>query len=400
MQRYSLDIVSGIEAMRISIGLGRYFCERPRRGLITALLFIISAIFVISACHTSTAVKGTPINEVPLTKEQRTKKIQTEEVRQQLAKMSRVRENDSFIEISGIPEYRIGSLDVLEINSYIGDKVKTTTVTVDSRGRISYSFVDDLQVAGLTPSQLDDVLTKRLSNYVRKPRINILVKEFHSKSATVIGELSSLRATTFGKAASGRFYLKGKTTLMDLIAMAGGYTVDANIRNVKLIREGKSYLINLFDILEKGDESQNVIIDHGDVVDVPELPTFGERVYVMGEVNDQGIYPLDDAQDLLAAIALAGSFTRLAKEKNTLVVRGYEPGKKPLVMMADVDALLRKADLSQNVRLEDGDLVYVPRMIIGDINDWIFNITPLLDILLYPHEFDIRYFKERQLTFD
>ena len=60
-------------------------------------------------------------------------------------------------------------------------------------------------------------------------------------------------------------------------------------------------------------------------------------------------------------------------------------------MMSDVKALLRKADLAQNVRLQDGDLVYVPRMLIGDINDWIRNTTPLLELILYPARFD-RYY--------
>jgi len=141
-----------------------------------------------------------------------------------------------------------------------------------------------------------------------------------------------------------------------------------------------------------------VIIDEGDVVNIPELPTYGERVYVLGEVNGQGIYPLKEAQDLLAALALAGNTTRLAKEENTLIVRGYEPGKQPLVMMADVKSLLRKADISQNVRLRDGDLVYVPRMLIGDINDWITNMTPILNLVLYPYEVDYRYFEPRKLV--
>ncbi|HEX9911254.1 MAG TPA: hypothetical protein VGA86_10230, partial [Desulfatiglandales bacterium] len=91
------------------------------------------------------------------------------------------------------------------------------------------------------------------------------------------------------------------------------------------------------------------------------------------------------------ALALAGNTNRLAKEENTLIVRGYEPGKPPLVLMADVKSLLRKADISQNVRLRDGDLVYVPRMLIGDINDWIINMTPLLNIILYPGEFEEQY---------
>jgi polysaccharide export outer membrane protein len=364
---------------------------RLGKGLITLLSILCMGLWGICSCE-STAVKGTPVNEVPLTVEERAKRFQTEEDRQDLARMSSVKENDVFEEIYGIPEYRIGPLDELEIISHIGETVNTTQVTVNSRGKISYSFIDDLDVAGLTPSQLDGLLTKELSNYVRRPRVDILVKEFNSKSATVIGELSFLRASSYaGKGASGRINLKGKTHLTDLIAQAGGYTVDADIRNVRLVRGGRSYLINLYDVLEKGDENQNVVIESGDVVTIPELPVFGERVYVMGEVNKQGIYPLDDAQDLLAALALAGSFTKLAKEEYTLIVRGYEPGKEPLVMMADVNALFRQADLSQNVRLRDGDLVYVPRMQIGDVNDWIANATPLLELILYPGEFAAKY---------
>jgi protein involved in polysaccharide export with SLBB domain len=121
-------------------------------------------------------------------------------------------------------------------------------------------------------------------------------------------------------------------------------------------------------------------------------------VYVLGEVNFQGVYPLKQAQDLLAAIALAGNSTRLAKDENTLIVRGYEPGKPPLVMMADVKSLLRQADLSQNIRLKDGDLVYIPRMLIGDINDWIINMTPLLDLVLYPGRFESYYSDKRVLS--
>jgi protein involved in polysaccharide export with SLBB domain len=354
------------------------------------LFFVL--LLSLSSCSTSTAIMGTPVNQVA-TLEDRVKvtRMQTEQNLDALTRMSEVKENNVFETVAGIPEYRIGAGDVLEINSHTGDKVTTSTVTVDSRGRISYSFIDHLKVEELTCSQLETLLTTKLSAYVRNPRINVLVKEFNSKSATIIGEFSSLRNVSYGKGASGRINLKGKTTLTDLIALGGGYTLNADIKDVKLVRKGKSYLINLYDIIEKGDEDQNVIIDEADVVNIPELPTYGERVYVLGEVNNQGIYPLKEAQDLLAALALSGNTTRQAKEENTLIVRGYEPGKPPLVMMADVKSLLRKADISQNVRLRDGDLVYVPRMLIGDINDWIINMTPLLNLLLYPGQFEDYY---------
>lgn len=342
------------------------------------------------------------MGDLILTKKQVvTKRDIKEAERKELARMGKVTENKVFMEIEGSPQYRIGPLDILEINSHVGEKVTTTTITVNTRGKISYSFIDDLDVDGLTPSQLDDILTKKLSNYIRTPRIDILVKEAKSKSALVMGELVNIRGRAYiSTGASGKIYLNGKITLMDLIALAGGYTVDADIKNVKLIRSGKTYVINLYDIIAKGDEGLNVIIDDKDVIDVPELPEYGERVYVMGEVNTQGVYSLKDAQDLLAAIALADSFTRLAKEENTLIVRAHEPGEKPLVMMADMKALLEKADLKQNISLQDGDLVYVPRMLIGDVNDWIANTMPLLDFLLYPSDFESSYFLRKYLHFD
>jgi len=370
------------------------------KNILIPILCLLSGL-MFQSCYSSTAVKGTPVKELAPSKEDMANKsLQRKKERESLARMRRVTENKVFREIDGVSEYRIGPLDVLEISSRVGDKVTTTTVTVNTRGKVSYSFIDNLQVAGLIPSQFDDMLTKRLSNYIKKPRIDVLVKEFNSKSALLMGELASLRANFLGKGASGKINLQGKTTLMDLIVLAGGYTVDADIKKVKLIRAGKTYIINLYDIIEKGDEILNVIIDDGDVVDIPELPEYGERVYVMGEVSYQGIYPLEDAQDLLAAISLAGSFTRLAKEENTLIVRAHEPGKEPLVMMANLDALLTQADLSQNIRLEDGDLVYVPRMLIGDINDWIANMLPLLDILLYPAQFEYQYSLRKYLHFD
>jgi hypothetical protein len=58
-------------------------------------------------------------------------------------------------------------------------------------------------------------------------------------------------------------------------------------------------------------------------------------------------------------------------------------------MMADLKALLRQGDLAQNIPLQDGDLVYVPRMRIGDINDWIVNTWPLLQLIIYPRNFDL-----------
>jgi protein involved in polysaccharide export with SLBB domain len=380
-------ILDDLSEKKVGRKTGKYpitFCLLPAFFLL---------IMVTASCYHDPAIEGAPVAE--LVKEGNfavmRPGVMSKEKKEEVKRMTKVTENRVFSEISGRPEYRIGPLDVVEIISHIGEKTNTATVTVNSQGNISYSFIDNLFVDGLTSSQLDALLTKRLSSYLRHPRVDIFIKEFKSKSAMVTGYLTSLQAPSFSKSASGKIYLRGKTTLLDLISLAGGYNVDADIRRVQLIRGGDTYIINLFDIMSRGDSGQNVIIDADDVVDVPELPLFGDRVYVLGAVDEQGIYPLKQAQDLLGALALAGNFTSVAKEENTLIVRGRESGEEPLVMMADVNAILRKADISQNIPLQNGDLIYVPPRRIGDINRWISNVLPLLDIMLYPGDFAARY---------
>lgn len=365
--------------------------EHTRKHILIAVLL---PLIFLAACHASTAIMGTPIREfkAQTALAAPTRRAQRLAQREDLATLSNIKSNSVFKGSDGLAEYRIGPLDVLEIRAHSGSEVITTPITVDNRGRISYSFIDDLDVAGYTPSELDQRLTLELSQYIAQPRIDILVKDCLSKKALIMGELASIRSGALsGARATGEIFLKGKTTLMDLIAQAGGYTVNADIKNVRFMTRGKTYYINLYDIIEKGAEDQNPVIDDGDVIDIPELPEYGERIYVLGEVKNQGIYPLKNARDLLAAISMAGSFTQIAKEENTLIVRAYESGQTPQILMADLKSLLRKADLTQNIALEDGDLIYVPRMVIGDINEWIANTIPMLDFLLYRQPLENSY---------
>lgn len=355
------------------------------------LSYIFALLFFLLILHGCTPhLPGIPVKDLPPIISPEEIASRSLAMKEELARMSKVAENAVFTEKRGYPEYKIGPLDVLEITFRIGSEHKTDTVIVRSNGTISYSFVDNISAAGLTVRELDHRLTQGLSAFVRNPRLDIVVKEFKSKTALILGEVGSLRYAYY-EAASGRFYLNGKTTLLDLLVLAGGYTEDADIKQVKLIRGNKIYYINLYDIIYRGETEQNVIIDDGDVVDVPELPIFGERVYVLGEVYRQGIYPLKNTPDLIAALAFAGSYTGTAVQENTLIIRGYEPGKKPLVLTADIDAILKKGDIGQNIPLMDGDIVYVPRSTIGDINEFIINTIPLLEYLLYPGEYRDAY---------
>ena len=360
-------------------------------------LFLIFLILILPHGCAKT-IQGVPVkslNHLALAREEPSKLLAMKE---ELTRLSKVTENRVFTEKRGYPEYKIGPLDILEITSRIGSEYNTDTVMVRSDGTISYSFIDDLPVEGLTVMEVDEKLTKGLSVFVKNPRIDIVVKEFKSKIALVMGEIGALRYAYY-EAGSGRFFLSGKTALLDLLVMAGGYTKDADIKKIKLIRGDRIFYINLYDVIYRGEVEQNIIIDDGDVVDVPELPVYGERVYVLGEVNRQGVYSLKDTPDLLAALSFAGSYTRTAIEENTIIIRGYQPGKKPLILTADINAILKKGDIGQNIPLMDGDVVYIPRSTIGNINEFIINTVPLLDYLLYPGEYRDAYGSYKHLRF-
>lgn len=306
--------------------------------------------------------------------------------------------NRVFTEERGYPEYLIGPSDVLEITSWANTKPTIDTVTVNADGTISYSFLDTIMVANLSAMQVDQLLTEKLGQYMRRVRLDVLVKEYHSKSALLNGEINA--ATNLNiKAGAGKYILQGKTTILDFIVMAGGTTENSDLKNVELLRDGEHYTIDLYAAMFKGDGRQNVIIDHGDVVTVPKLPALAERVYVFGEVNRVGVFALEEATDLLAAISLAGGITGVAQEQDVRIIRGYKRGEEPVTLTANLDALMKDGDVSQNIQLAHGDVVYVTRTKIGDINEFIRNTIPLLDYLLYPRDYRDAYSDPARLRY-
>lgn len=319
-----------------------------------------------------------------------------------IEKMGVVRENSVFREVNGVSEYKIGPGDMLTINYWVPSRdeafkqtVYTTTVRPD--GKISFVFGDDVLVNGHTASEVRTALIGMASRYMRSPRLEVIVKEYKSKEVLLSGQINALQYQS-NVTGPGRYPLNGKTRVLDLIVRAGGVitgkeTGNADLRRVELTRGGKSYTLNLYNAMFRGDVGDNVVLDHGDMITVPELPTYAERVYVFGQVRSQGILRYRDANDLLTAIALCGGTTPVAVKADIKIVREYrERQGKPIILSANLDEILKQGDLSQNIPLKDGDLVYVPRSVIGDVNEFIEVLTPSLDLLMnYPSGFRDAY---------
>jgi protein involved in polysaccharide export with SLBB domain len=298
-----------------------------------------------------------------------------------LAAMQAPLENAVFATVNGIEEYKVGPGDLIEITYWEANTPKKEEIVIRPDGKISFGFAEDLYVNGLTLSQLDNLLTEHTQKYLRKPRLDVIVKEYNSKAVTLLGAVQYRNRADSG---AGKYKLRGKTTLIESLTKAGGPSERANLNSVNIRRKnGDSVNINLFKALNQGDPSKDFVLDDGDVVFIPTLDKDGRRVYVFGEVETPGTYTFESEKiRLIDAISEAGGPTVFASQSDTKIVRGDIT--QPEVITANLKGLLEKGDQSQNVALLAGDLVYVPRSGWGNINFFAKRIRPLLELILWP----------------
>jgi polysaccharide export outer membrane protein len=118
------------------------------------------------------------------------------------------------------------------------------------------------------------------------------------------------------------------------------------------------------------------------VVNVTVSSNRSQKVFVLGEVNQPGIFSLDGPMNVLEAVAYSGGFTRDAKKGNVLVVRGKD--SKSYVIKLDLYAAIKRGELQHNISLQTGDVVYVPATVIADMAkyaEYVFKILrPILQI--------------------
>jgi polysaccharide export outer membrane protein len=160
------------------------------------------------------------------------------------------------------PGYVIGADDVLVI-LFWKDKDLTTEVAVRPDGKITLPLLNDIEAAGLTPDQLRAVLTTAAARYVEDPNVTVVVKAINSRRVYITGQVSK----------PGQYPLTAPTSVMQLIAMAGGLTEFADKKKIIIMRteSGKpvAYPFNYKDVLSRKNLKQNIELKPGDTVVVP-----------------------------------------------------------------------------------------------------------------------------------
>jgi polysaccharide export outer membrane protein len=272
------------------------------------------------------------------------------------------------------PKYILGPGDVLEISIWVRLIEQKYIVPVSEEGTVTFTYIDNVQVSGLTIGEARELLLKELSKYIKEPKVNIFVKEYQSKRVSLLGEIKG-----------GHYPLTGRTSVLDLVIKAGADLATADLKSIRVMRRGKTYRLNLYRTIFQEDESQNIVLEDNDVVIVDGLSSPANQVHVLGEVTKPGAYDYQYKMNLVSAIAQAGGLTDVAVTDNLVVIRGgFE---NPTLIASNMKQFFEKADLSQNIYLQGGDVVYVPRTLLGDIEIFTRKLLPVLYLGRIPAEY-------------
>jgi polysaccharide biosynthesis/export protein len=159
--------------------------------------------------------------------------------------------------------YVIGANDVLAINVWKEPDI-SRSVPVRSDGKISLPLVGELQADGQTPRQLEQEITKRLQSYISEPEVTVIVTDSKSQKVNILGMV----------ARPGAYLLTSSTTVLDAIAMAGGFKDFAKQKSIYVLRQApdgtqKRVPFNYKDVIKGKNPEQNIRLQAGDTVVVP-----------------------------------------------------------------------------------------------------------------------------------
>jgi polysaccharide export outer membrane protein len=305
--------------------------------------------------------------------------------------------------------YRVGPGDVLEVRVF-GRPELGREQRIGNRGTIRLPFLEELQVACKTESELAQLIAEKYKKYLRDPQIDVFVKEYNSQPVAVIGSVAK----------PGRFQLQRRVRLLELLTFSGGPIMSAGgvihiIRGSapdfcemyetgaghetpvpaivpvnsqpinsevgiakaspanqqqsppttpslpdqasiqSSIENNQAFLLtfNLKEVLI-GNPDSNPYVRSGDIISIPET----DQVFVVGQVVKPGPLPVRSKITLMQAIGMAGGFTTEAAKSKVKVVR-TEPGTNARTeFVYDLNDIQKKK--TEDITLMPNDVVDVP----------------------------------------
>ena len=163
-------------------------------------------------------------------------------------------------DMTAVP-FQIGPEDILDISVWKNPEL-SRTVPVRPDGKVSLPLVNDIQAAGLTPATLREQVTERLAEFIPTPEVSVMVREVHSRKVAVVGAVKT----------PGRFELKSPMTVLEVIALAQGFTDFASRDRIVVLRQNGTTIVRVpfnYRKIADGIDQDNFFVKPGDVVVVP-----------------------------------------------------------------------------------------------------------------------------------
>jgi len=157
----------------------------------------------------------------------------------------------------------IGSDDVLSVNVWKEAEI-SRTVTVRSDGKITLPLIGELQASAKTPKQLEDEISSKLSGYISDPAVSVIVQEIRSQRFNILGKVVH----------PGSYAMNNSTTVLDAIALGGGYRDFAKQKSIYILRRNPDgtqtrLTCNYKEVINGRHPEQNIKLEPGDTVVVP-----------------------------------------------------------------------------------------------------------------------------------
>ncbi len=162
-------------------------------------------------------------------------------------------------------DYLVGPGDMVQVFVWRSPEL-STIVKVRPDGRISVPLIEDLDVAGKSPTTIARGIERRLADYVVDPKVTVIVQDFvgpSDRQIRVVGAAVKPQSIPYRK----------DMTVLDVVIAAGGLTVFADGNGAVLVRQGDAggqFRVRLADLMKDADMSANVQVAPGDVLLIPQ----------------------------------------------------------------------------------------------------------------------------------
>jgi protein involved in polysaccharide export with SLBB domain len=210
-------------------------------------------------------------------------------------------------------DYVLGAGDQLLIRVWGSTSVEAT-VTIDRQGAIAFPKLGTLKLAGVKAGQLDAVVKSFFNKFYKDIEVSVSVGKLRKITVFVVGQARN----------PGSYSLTGQSTLTSALFASGGPNATGSLRNLQVMRQGKSVAeFDLYNFLGKGDKSQDIKLQDGDVVFYPKALGY---MAVMGKINTASIYEVKGVNDSLEYfVTLAGGLPVSADPRRATLDR-IQPG--------------------------------------------------------------------------